>query len=225
VVVAFYDIDSQPSSVAVIKGTFDEAKIVDCATGMAQRMNSALSTTEISGYKVYSSPNVEESGLACVPMANLMILTSSHKIMETILAAESPRFGSERTELSALLFDLPQDRSLWGAGIIPAGSAVVGYMQQATSNALSQPPRAAYGHAEIQDSIQGQGGLTLASAQDASFLLDWANSQIAAIRPLLATQGMGSLLDGLALGAKGERLTVSLELSAEQIYKLMQIAP
>jgi hypothetical protein len=222
-VMAFYYGEGAPASAVVVKGKFEEARIVDCATRMAQRMNSALSTVEISGYKVYSSPGARDSGMACVPRPNLMIIASDHKTMETILAAESPRFGSERTELSAVLFELPQDRSLWGAGIIQPGSDVADYVKQATSGALSQSGGTVYGHAEIQDGIDGQGGLVLASAQDASFLLEWANNQIAMVRGLLLTQGLGSLLDGLSLATKGERLTVSLSLSAAQIHKLMQV--
>jgi hypothetical protein len=222
-VVAFYYGEGTPTSAAVVKGNFDEAKIADCATRMAQRMNSALSTLEISGYKVYSSPDAQDSGMACVPRSNLMIVASDQKTMETILAAESPRFGSERTELSAVLFELPQDRSIWGAGILPANSYIAQYLKQATSGALSQSGATVYGHAEIQDSIDGKGGLILASAEDASFLLEWSKTQISMLRVLLLTQGLGSLLDGLSLATEGKHLTGSLSLSAAQIHKLMQL--
>jgi hypothetical protein len=222
-VVATYYGERAPAMVAVIKGKFDEARIVDCATRMAQRMNSALATTEISGYQVHSNPGAPEAGVVCVPGPNLMIIASDQATMETTLAARTPRFGSERTELSAVLFELPQDRSIWGAGVVPADSDIAGYVQQATSGVLSRPGLTVYGHAEIQDGIQGEGGLVLASAQDASFLLEWANAQISMMRTLLLTQGLGSLLDGLSLATRGERLTVSLSLSAAQIHKIMQI--
>ena len=210
---------------AILRGTFDQTKLLACAKDQAKKDNQVLSESDYNGHKIYSSNPTGKEGQAYATFLDnkTVVLAGKDWIKKVIdLAGGKTKLPSakDHAELVALMKRAHTNDGLWGAGLVP----------QSTRDQLKADPQlsAAGSMKDVIGSIDFANGFAadidvdLGSPADATELQAKATAQLADAKksPQLMMTGLSSFLDSVKVDAKGATFHVSIHFNQQQVDDL-----
>ena len=203
--------------VALGRGSFDQQTIAACLSDLAASRNATFETTEIAGYWVSAfDDGMGTSGWLSVPVAGTLVLTNTRAALEATLRADAVRMADEDSALTAWLARVPQDKPLWGAGVVVPGAELASVFVSMMGGRV-EAPAAAYGFADFESGMEAELHVAMQGEADARALLGRINQQLTFVRAGLALDGSGFLLDRLTLGTEEAIASARVALTVEDL--------
>lgn len=209
------------------RGSFEQQTIAACLTELAASRNATLEPTEIAGHWAASiDDGMGATGWVSVPVAGTVVLTTTRETLEAALQADAARMAGEDSALTGWLARVPQDKPLWGAGVVPPDADIASLFMSMMGGRLQAPMTAVYGFADPTTGTEVELHVSMQSDADANALLDRINQQLSFVRPGLALDGSSFLLDRLSMSAKGPVASARIALTVEDMeFIRSRIAP
>jgi len=209
---------------AILRGTFNEDKLVECAKAQAKKDNQELGISEYNGKKLYTSTR-QGQAFATFLDAKTVVLAGKDWIKKVIdLSAGKKEAGGsakEHEELNALIKRAKTGEGMWGVGIV----------SQMTRDKFKADPNLAsagtmkdlFGSVDLQNGVGIEVDVDLGSAADANDLLAKVKAQIdeAKKNPQFMMLGLNSFLDGVKLEAKGPTFRTLINFNQPQVDDLI----
>ena len=209
--------------VAVLRGTFNEQKLVECAKEQAKKDGADVTATDYNGHKLYSSTK-QGQAYASFLDGKTVVLAGKEWIKKAIDLASKKEAGASAKDneaLNVLLKRANTNAGLWGAGLVP----------QTTRDQLKANPQTAvagsmkdvFGSIDFQKGFLAELNVDLGTKQDAADLAAKVNAQIADARksPQLMMAGLNSFLDQVKVDSKESTFHTNINFSQQQVDDLI----
>jgi hypothetical protein len=225
VFVAFPESVSQSKEfAAILRGTFNEAKLVECAKEQAKKDNQELAISEYEGHKLYTSTKQGQAFAAFLD-AKTVVLGGKEWIKKTIdLAAGKKEAGPSAKDNEALMALVKRSKTsagLWGAGLVP----------QSARDSLKNDPNFApaasmkdvFGSIDLATGFLSDVNVDLGSEADALELSKKISDQISEARknPQFMMAGLNSFLESVKVEAKGPTFHLNITFNQQQVDDLI----
>ena len=211
-------VDQSKEFAVILRGTFNEQKLVECAKDQAKKDNQELQLSDYNGHKLYTSA---KSGQAYATFLDGKTVALGgkewiKKVIDLATKKEPGQSAKDNADLNALLKRAKTGDAVWGAGLVP----------QATRDQLKGTPQlsAAGSMKDIFGSIDFASGFAadlnvdLGNAEDASELATKVKAQIddAKKAPQLMMLGLNSILENVKIESKANTFHTSMNLNQQQ---------
>jgi hypothetical protein len=201
----------------IMRGQFDEAKLVQCAKDEAKKDGRDIAITEYGGKKLYTD-NQKGEAFATFLDAKTAVIGGKEWIKKVIdLAANKGESAKSNAELSALMKRAKTSDALWGAGIVP----------QSTRDSFKNDPRLAsagsmkdiFGSIDFQSGFAADLNVDTGSEADAKDLVAKTTAQMAEAKksPQFMLMGLAQYLDGVKIDNKASTFHVALNYNQQQV--------
>jgi hypothetical protein len=201
----------------ILRGTFNEDKLVQCAKDEAKKDGRDVAITDYNGKKLYTD-NQKGEAFATFLDGKTAVIGGKEWIKKVIdLAAGKGESAKGNPELAALLKRARTSDALWGAGMVP----------QSTRDSFKNDPRLASAASmkDIFGSIDFQSGFTAdlnvdtGSEADATDLVAKTTAQIAEAKksPQFMLMGLAQYIDGVKIDSKATTFHVALSYNQQQV--------
>jgi hypothetical protein len=210
----------QKEFAAILRGTFNEAKLVECARDQAKKDGRELSITDYAGKKLYTDNKGEL--YASFLDAKTVVIGGKEWIKKVIdLAAGKGESAKGNAELAALMKRAKTSDALWGAGLVP----------QSTRDQFKNDPRLSaassmkdiFGSVDFASGVVADLNVDTGSETDAKDLAAKATAQVAEVRksPQFMMMGLAQYLDGIKIDSKGATFHLALNYNQQQVDDLI----
>jgi hypothetical protein len=205
---------------AILRGTFDENKLVQCARDQAKKDGADLATSEYGGKKIYTDTK-QGQAFATFLDPKTVAVGGKEWIKHVIdLAAgkkEAGESAKDNPELMALMKRAKTSDAVWGAGLVP----------QTTRDNLKNDPHlsSAASMKDVFGSVDFAAGFTadvnvdVGSESDAKDLTAKIGAQLADTKknPQVMMMGVATLIDQVKLEARGSTFHVGMAFNQQQV--------
>jgi hypothetical protein len=209
---------------AILRGTFNEQKLVECAKDQAKKDAQELATSEYNGKKLYTSTK-QGQAFATFLDAKTVALGGKEWIKKVIdLAAGKKDAGGSAKEnepLMALLKRVKTTDAIWGAGLVP----------QTTRDQLKNDPNLSaagsmkdmFGSVDFANGITADLNVDLGSDADAKALVEKINGQLGEAKknPQFMMAGLTTFLDNVKIEPKAATFHVGITFNQAQVDDLI----
>ncbi len=214
--------DSGKEFALILRGTFSEAKLVECARDQAKKDGNELAESEYNGKKLYTSTKSGQQAFATFLDPKTIALGGKEWIKKVVDLAggKSQESAKQNEALNALIKRTKVADGLWGVGTVP----------QATRDQLKNDPNlsSAASMKDVFGSIDFAAGLTAdlnvdtGAEADAQDLVKKITDQITEARKnaQVMMMGLGSFLDGIKVEAKQATFHATVTLNQQQVDDL-----
>lgn len=217
-------VDDKAEFLVVLRGTFDEKKLVACATEQARKDNADITSTQVNGKTVYQ--NTRSGGAYGTFLdGKTVILGGKEWVTKAIdLAAGKKEAGptaKENAELMALIKRVKTSDAIWGVGTV----------SETTRQGLSMDPqlsvastmKAILGSMDFSTGLMAHFAFDMAGQAEAEQLSQKVTAQLADARkhPQFMMAGMGQFLDKVKIEAKGPTFFVTIDFTQTQVDDLV----
>lgn len=206
---------------AILRGTFNEAKLVECAKDQAKKDSQDLTVSEYAGKKLYTSTQKGQAFAAFLD-GKTVALGGKEWIKKVIdLSAGKGESAKANQPLVELIKRAKTTDAIWGVGLVP----------QATRDALKNDPQLSaaatmkdmFGSVDFASGIAADVSVDLASEADAKALVEKVKGQIAEARknPQFMMAGLTAFLDNVKIEPKGSTFHVAVTFNQVQVEDLI----
>jgi hypothetical protein len=207
---------------AILRGTFNEAKLVECAREQAKKDGQDVAISEYNGKKLYTSTK-QGQAFAVFLDQKTVALAGKEWVKKVIDLSAGKGGGSAKDNepLMALTKRARTSDGLWGAGLVP----------QATRDSLKNDPHLAsaasmkdiFGSIDFANGFAADINVDLGSDADASDLRIKILAQLddAKKNPQFMMLGLNTFLDNVKLEAKGPTFHVGINFNQPQVDDLI----
>jgi hypothetical protein len=209
---------------AILRGTFNEQKLVECAKEQAKKDGQELATSDYNGHKLYTSTKAGQA-FATFLDAKTVVLAGKEWVKKVIdLAAGKKEAGpsaKDNEPLMALLKRARTNDGLWGAGLVP----------QSTRDQLKNDPHLSsaasmkdiFGSVDFANGVVADINVDTGSDADATELTSKVNGQIAEAKksPQFMMAGLNAFLDNVKVEAKQATFHVAVNFNQQQVDDLI----
>jgi hypothetical protein len=217
-------VDEKAEFLVVLRGTFDEKKLVACATEQARKDGGDITSTEVNGKTVYQ--NTRSGGAYGTFLdSKTVVLGGKEWVKKAIdLAAGKKEAGptaKENAELMALIKRVKTSDAMWGVGTV----------SESTRQGLSMDPqlsvastlKAVLGSVDFATGLMAHFAFDLAGQAEADQLAQKVTAQLADARkhPQFMMAGLGQFLDKVKIEAKGPTFFVTIDFTQAQVDDLI----
>jgi hypothetical protein len=225
VFVAFpQSVDQNKEFAAILRGTFNEAKLTECAKEQAKKDGQELQISDYNGKKIYTS-NKQGQAYAVFLDGKTVALAGKEWVKKVIdLAAGKKEAGGSAKENEALAILLKRARTsdgIWAAGLVP----------QSTRDQLKNDPHLSsagsmkdiFGSIDFQSGLAVEVNVDLGSEQDASELTTKIKAQLddAKKNPQFMMLGLNTFLENVKLETKGSTFHTAINFNQQQVDDLI----
>jgi hypothetical protein len=212
----------QKEFAAILRGTFNEQKLVECAKEQAKKDGRDVTTTDYNGKKLYTD-NQKAEAWATFLDAKTAVVGGKEWIKKVVdLAAnKGGESAKANAELSALLKRAKTSDALWGAGIVP----------QSTRDSFKNDPRLSsaatmkdiFGSLDFASGVTSELNVDTGSEADAKDLSAKATAQLAEIKksPQFMMMGLAQYLDGIKIDSKASTFHMTINYNQQQVDDLI----
>jgi len=211
----------QKEFAAILRGTFNEQKLVECAKEQAKKDGRDVTTTDYNGKKLYTD-NQKAEAWATFLDGKTAVVGGKEWIKKVVdLAANKGESAKANTELSALLKRAKTSDALWGAGIVP----------QSTRDSFKNDPRLSsaatmkdiFGSVDFASGVTSELNVDTGSEADAKDLSAKATAQLAEIKksPQFMMMGLAQYLDGIKIDNKAATFHLTINYNQQQVDDLI----
>jgi hypothetical protein len=217
-------LDDKAEFLVVMHGTFDEKKLVACATEQARKDGGDITSTQIGGKTVYQ--NTKSGGaLGTFLDGKTVVIGGKEWITKAIDAAagkkEAGPSAKENAELMALVKRVKTADAMWGVGTV----------SEQTRQGLANDPqlnvaatlKSVLGSVDFATGLVAHFAFDLAGQTDADALAQKVSAQLADARkhPQFMMAGLGQFLDKVKTEAKGPTFLVTVDFTQPQVDDLI----
>jgi hypothetical protein len=208
---------------AILRGTFNEQKLVQCAQDQTKKEGGELVTTEYAGRKLYNDSK-QPSVLVTFLDGKTIVVGGSAWIKKVIdLQSGKPGEASAKQNegLAALMKRAKTSDAIWGAGIVP----------QTTRDSFKSDPNLSamatmkdvFGSIDFASGFAMDLNIDTATDNDAKELVTKVNVQLAETRknPQVMLMGLSTVLDGVKTEAKGPTFHLTVSYNQQQVDDLV----
>jgi hypothetical protein len=207
---------------AILRGTFNEQKLVACATEQAKKDGQELSTSEYNGKKLYSSTK-QGQAFAVFLDDKTVVLAGKEWVKKVVDQAAGKGNGSakDNAALEALIKRVKTSDGIWGAGTVP----------QSTRDQFKTDPNLAsaasmkdiFGSVDFQNGVAAEINVDLGADADATDLLGKVKAQLddAKKNPQFMMLGLNSFLENVKLETKGPTFRTLVNFNQPQVDDLI----
>ena len=209
---------------AILRGTFNEAKLVECATEQAKKDNQELAVSEYGGHKLYTSTK-QGQAFASFLDAKTVVLGGKEWIKKTIdLAAGKKEAGpsaKENETLMALIKRAKISAGLWGVGVVPQSAR--DQLKNDPNFASAASMKDVFGNIDLASGFLADLNVDLGSPADAVELSKKIGDQIAEARknPQFMMAGLNSFLESVKVEAVQSTFHVNVTFNQQQVDDLI----
>lgn len=211
----------QKEFAAILRGKFDEQKLVACARDQAKKDGREITTTDYNGKKLYTD-NQKGEAYATFLDKQTAVIGGKEWIKKVVdLAAGKGESAKKNTQLNDLMKRAKTNDALWGAGIVP----------DSTREGFKNDPRLAsaatmkdiFGSVDFAAGVAAEVNVDTGSEADAKDLAQKAQGQLNDLRksPQFMMMGLAQYLDGIKIGSKSATFQVSLNYNQQQVDDLI----
>jgi len=222
VFLAFPQAGSAKEFVGVMRGKFDEDKLVACAKEQAKKDGGEVQTSEYNGKKLYTDGKKQEAWATFLDKSTVAV-GSQTWVKKTIDLAAGKAQGSAKDNeaLMSLVKRAKTNEGIWGAGIVPQSMRDQLKADPHLSAAASM--KSVFGSVDFQKGIAADANVDLATENDAKEVTAKATSQLleAKKNPQLMMMGFASFLDAVKVEAKGPTFHLTIDLTQQQVDDLI----
>jgi hypothetical protein len=207
--------------VLVATGRFEEAAIETCVRVALTEpgKGGALDKREIDGVTVYVARGTASSDVAfSFGAPDTLIIADSEALLARARSPKEPRLGSDGP-LMALIGRTDTSAALWGAGMMDAkvGQGLV------QTFGLSGPAKAIWGRVELGQGLDVGLSVELASAADASALLEITRRQLVQYGVLAQPLALGAVVAKITPTSEGPEFRVSVVLDRDDLARVQKV--
>lgn len=211
----------QKEFAAILRGQFNEQKLVGCARDQAKKDGRDLTTSDYNGKKLYTD-NQKGEAFATFLDGKTAVVGGKEWVKKVIdLAANKGESAKANTELAALLKRAKTSDALWGAGLVP----------QSTRDQFKNDPRLSsagsmkdiFGSVDFASGVASEMNVDTGSEADAKDLAAKATAQLSDIRksPQFMMMGLAQYLDGIKIDSKGPTFHLTVTYNQQQVDDLI----
>jgi len=211
----------QKEFAAILRGQFNESKLVECAKEQAKKDGREVTTVDYNGKKLYTD-NQKSEAWATFLDAKTAVVGGKEWVRKVVdLAANKGESAKKNTELAALLKRAKTSDALWGAGIVP----------QSTRDSFKNDPRLSsaasmkniFGSVDFASGVQSEINVDTGSEADAKDLAAKATAQLADVKksPQFMMMGLAQYLDGIKIENKGATFHMTIGYNQQQVDDLI----
>src|SRR5438067_2056261 len=211
----------QKEFAAILRGTFNEGKLVECAKDQAKKDGRDVTITDYNGKKLYTD-NQKAEAWATFLDAKTVVVGGKEWIKKVVdLAANKGESAKNHGELTALLKRAKMSDALWGAGLVP----------QSTRDSFKNDPRLSsassmkdiFGSVDFASGVTSELNVDTGSETDAKDLAAKATQQLQDIRksPQFMMMGLAQYLDGIKIDNKASTFHLSINYNQQQVDDLI----
>ncbi|MGZ3425061.1 MAG: hypothetical protein ACXVCV_00365 [Polyangia bacterium] len=207
---------------AILRGTFNEQKLVQCARDQAKKDGRDVTTTDYNGKKLYTD-NQKAEAWATFLDAKTVVVGGKEWVKKVVdLAAKKDgESAKNNAELAALLKRAKTSDALWGAGLVP----------QSTRDSFKNDPRLSsaasmkdiFGSVDFASGVKSELNVDTGSEVDAKDLAAKATAQLTDIRksPQFMMMGLAQYLDGIKIDNKASTFHMTINYNQQQVDDLI----
>lgn len=212
----------QKEFAAIIRGQFNEQKLVECAKDQAKKEGREVTTSDYNGKKLYTDNQKAEAWATFLDNKTAVVGGKEWvKKVVDLAANKNGESAKNNGELAALLKRAKTSDALWGAGIVP----------QSTRDSFKNDPRLAsagsmkdiFGSVDFASGVTSELNVDTGSEADAKDLAAKATAQLADIRksPQFMMMGLAQYLDGIKIDSKNATFHLSINYNQQQVDDLI----
>ncbi|HEX9102582.1 MAG TPA: hypothetical protein VF997_10275, partial [Polyangia bacterium] len=211
----------QKEFAAILRGTFNEQKLVECAREQAKKDGRDVTTTDYNGKKLYTD-NQKAEAWATFLDAKTAVVGGKEWVKKVVdLAANKGESAKSNGELAALLKRARTSDALWGAGLVP----------QSTRDSFKNDPRLSsaasmkdiFGSVDFASGVKSELNVDTGSEADAKDLAAKATEQVGEIKksPQFMMMGLAQYLDGIKIDNKAATFHLTVNYNQQQVDDLI----
>lgn len=211
----------QKEFAAILRGQFNEQKLVECAREQAKKDGRDVSTSEYAGKKLYTD-NQKGEAYATFLDSKTAVVGGKEWIKKVIdLAANKGESAKKNDTLAGLLKRAHTSDALWGAGVVP----------QSTRDSFKNDPRLAsassmkdiFGSIDFAAGVKADLSVDTGAEADAKDMAAKVSAQVADLKksPQFMMMGLAQYFDGLKIDNQGATFHVLLTYNQQQVDDLI----
>jgi hypothetical protein len=206
----------------VVRGTFDEQKLVACAREESQKQGHELTVIEHGGKKLYTDNGQIFAGLVDSKTLLFGGKEWAPKMVDLATSKTPAPSAKDDPRLAALIRKVRTGDAVWGVGVVP--EAVRAKLQEMRELSASKTLQDLYASADFATGLAFQGVLDLGAADDAKELAAKLGEQIAEAKksPQVLVMGLAPMLDAVQVSAEGTAFKVSVKYNQSQVDQLIE---
>jgi hypothetical protein len=213
---------SEKEFAAILRGTFNEQKLVQCAKDQAKKDGRDVTITDYNGKKLYTD-NQKAEAWATFLDAKTVVVGGKEWVKKVVdlAASKNGESAKNNAELAALLKRAKTSDALWGAGLVP----------QSTRDSFKNDPRLSsaasmkdiFGSVDFASGVTSELNVDTGSEADAKDLSAKATAQLAEIKksPQFMMMGLAQYLDGIKIDSKASTFHLTINYNQQQVDDLI----
>jgi hypothetical protein len=208
---------------AILRGTFNEQKLVECATAQAKKDGQELATSEYNGHKLYTSTK-QGQAFATFLDSKTVVLAGKEwvkKVIDLQTKKEAGGSAKDNAPLMELVKRAKTSDGIWGAGTVP--QATRDQFKQDKNLASAGSMKDIFGSVDFQNGFAAELNVDLGSDADAQDLSTKVKAQLddAKKNPQFMMLGLNSFLDNVKLETKGSTFRTLVSFNQQQVDDLI----
>jgi hypothetical protein len=214
--------EDQREFAGVVRGTFDEQKLVACGKEQAQKEGVELTTTDYGSHKIYSSSR----GQAYVSFLDksTVVVGGQEWIKKALDRADGKAEGGSARQndaLMALVKRANTSQAIWGVGVVPE-KARERFKDDPKLN-IAATMKAVVGSLDFASGLLVDLDVDLGGDEEAKKLAETLRGQLdeAKKNPQIMMTGMSSFLDGVKVEQKGATFHGNVSFTQQQVDDLI----
>jgi hypothetical protein len=207
----------------LLRGTFNEPKLIQCATDQAKKDGSELLVTNYGGKKLYTDSKQQQAFAAFLDAKTVAIGGKEwiKKVIDLAVKKDPGTSAKDNQQLMELVKRAKTSDAIWGAGIVP---------QSAREQLKADPHLSAagsmkdvFGSVDFASGVAADISVDTGSESDAKELAAKATAQLMETKksPQLMMMGLGSFLDGIKIDSKAATFHVGMTFNQQQVDDLI----
>jgi hypothetical protein len=217
-------VDQSKEFAAILRGTFNEQKLAECAKEQAKKDGQELQVSDYNGKKLYTSSK-QGQAFAVFLDSKTVALAGKEWVKKVVdLSAGKKEAGASAKEnepLNALLKRAKTSDGIWGAGLVP----------QSTRDQLKNDPHLSaagsmknvFGSIDFQNGLAVEINVDLGNDQDASDLATKIKAQLddAKKNPQFMMLGLNTFLENVKIESKAATFHTAINFNQQQVDDLI----
>ncbi len=212
----------QKEFASIVRGQFNEAKLVAYAREQAKKEGRDVNTTEYNGKKLYTDNQKGEAWATFLDGKTLVIGGKEWVKKVVDLAGNKGGESAKKNEiLASLLKRAKTSDALWGAGVVPQSMRDQFKNDPRLSSASSM--KDIFGSVDFASGITADLNVDTGSEADAKDIAAKAAAQLAEIRksPQFMMMGLAQFLDGIKVDNKAATFHLAINFNQQQVDDLI----
>jgi hypothetical protein len=209
--------------VAILRGKFNEQKLVSCSTEQARKNGGELVNVSYKGKKVYHDSKNDALSATFLNDKTVMIAGKEwmNRAIDLAVAKDASGSAKQNAELASLVKRTKTSEAIWGVGIVP--QSVRDSFKSDPNFAPLASMKSIIGSMNFDKGFAADIGVDTGGESDAREIADKLKVQLDGMKrnPQVLMMGLGSMVDGIKVGTRGSTITLNVNFTQQQVDDLI----